>query len=334
MSKKIEQDIVRTDPSGEYAYIIDSAPVVVTANRTPEYSYNYNMRMPDFTAMKKYADAFRVGEITREQIPFKYKVYLPQTRSEAQNIAYAQYKEKQKAQETLRQLGWDRLGKLYGVGGSTLIAAPALSAGAGLIGEWAIDSSLPEVTKILWEGFKKYSYAELASRAAKGSMHATNMLFMPSDTDNEYLYKRANVGRMYEPMMKNPYNMTQEEAVKTWNDFVTNDVLRNSTIPEKDQNKIIYDRIIGNPLQGIYVNPADSILTYQQKLLQGKKDNEDRAPLIATDLRDMAQIWKSNRAPFIQKVTALPFGVTGTIADVINLPVELLNMTTKKENDN
>lgn len=81
----------------------------------------------DYTNLKRYADAFRRGEIAREKIPYKYRAHLPETREKAQDIAYQQHKDEEKAQDILKQQGWDKLGKAYGIGMSALMAAPVLS---------------------------------------------------------------------------------------------------------------------------------------------------------------------------------------------------------------
>lgn len=81
----------------------------------------------DFTNLKRYADAFRRGEIGRDKIPYKYRAHLPETQEKAQGIAYQQHKDDEKAQEILKQQGWDKLEKAYGIGMSSLVAVPALS---------------------------------------------------------------------------------------------------------------------------------------------------------------------------------------------------------------
>ena len=81
----------------------------------------------DFTNLKRYADALRRGEIGREKIPYKYRAHLPQTQEKAQDIAHQQHKDAEKAQEISTQQGWDKLGKAYGIGMSSLVAVPALS---------------------------------------------------------------------------------------------------------------------------------------------------------------------------------------------------------------
>lgn len=81
----------------------------------------------DFTNLKRYADAFRRGEISREKIPYKYRAHLPETQEKAQSVAYQQHKDDEKTQEILKQQGWDKLEKAYGIGMSSLIALPVLS---------------------------------------------------------------------------------------------------------------------------------------------------------------------------------------------------------------
>lgn len=46
----------------------------------------------DFIKLKRYANAFRRGKVSREQIPFKYRIHLPESASKLQDAAYKQYK--------------------------------------------------------------------------------------------------------------------------------------------------------------------------------------------------------------------------------------------------
>lgn len=59
----------------------------------------------DFTNLKRYADAFRRGEISREKIPYKYRAHLPETQEKAQSVEYQQHKDDEKVQEILNQQG-------------------------------------------------------------------------------------------------------------------------------------------------------------------------------------------------------------------------------------
>lgn len=63
-------------------------PAVTVTARKPKLTTR-----EDYKNLKIYADAFTRGEVTRDQIPYKYKMHLPETRSDARAIAYKRQKD-------------------------------------------------------------------------------------------------------------------------------------------------------------------------------------------------------------------------------------------------
>ena len=112
---------------------VDLDPITITAS-LPKLSSRADYRM-----LERYAKAYRRGKINREQIPFKFRPYLAKTQEEQQQRAYEMFAEEEAAKELSNELGWDKLEKAYGLGMSTVVAAPTITsiAGDALTGETA-----------------------------------------------------------------------------------------------------------------------------------------------------------------------------------------------------
>lgn len=76
------------------------------------------------------AKAYTRGEIQYDDIHDAYKPYLAETVEKQQERAFNQYLGQQYFDQIMRQKGWDKLEKAYGIGMSSLIALPVLSQGA------------------------------------------------------------------------------------------------------------------------------------------------------------------------------------------------------------
>lgn len=299
---------IRKDPSGEYDYIVDIEPIPVIATninpitvtsktaekiarKRPYFRTGYNPFSPEAMIAKAANPVVGEGLIP---IDTGIKAYVA-------NDSAAR-----KEMEKVNKIGI--AGQLTG---AALLTAPI----------WA--PYLAPAVRIGGNLLSKYLLASTAASAYKNIVNLANMYAKTSygDTENEAMYKRANLGNMYLPMMNaNTDTMSADKAGTLWRKFVTNDVTLNSNIPVEKRIDVIGDRVVGYPAKDIYASPIDSITLYKKKLIDGKWDYDHDIPVIATNWNDTYNTWKSNKTSIPQKIGSTITGTIGEVANFIDLP--------------
>ena len=135
-----EENLAYTDPTGENDYIVDIPEVTITAQRPRLTSRD------DYKRLGEYTRSLRRGEIARENIPFKFRVHLPKSREQAQEVAYSNHRGQEQFNQIMKDRGWDKLEKAYGLGMSSAIALPTISSMAS-----SLPGAVSTITKPTFE---------------------------------------------------------------------------------------------------------------------------------------------------------------------------------------
>ncbi len=316
---------------------IDSTDQIVSNDAADTKQVNVNSR-DFFKNLEVWSTAFGRGDISYDQIPELYRPYVAKTREEQQSRWRSQQKGQEQFNQIMKEKGWDKLGKAWGIGMSSLLGAGVLSGAIGSLGTTGLISlpSWSSISPVITHGLTVLANP-LAAKTTAGALIATGLdaagtvygIQANSDLINKWSSGRFNWADIPEFALNLIPGWGVSNVAKS---IKLPSTIKNLTKPFRNFNRVknMETWYTGVPHKPTIENPAvfmdDNFSNYNGVIWTS--DSKDYAKMFADDLGknpDRGTVYKVLIEPKKLNIAHAPTAPNGTTYFWKNLPFKFEN---------